>query len=359
MWENIEFLKYEVLGNELRCYLAALVWFVGGVVILKLLKSLIIRNLKTFIKKTKWKYDDFLLALFEKTVLPLLYLGSFYFAVNQLTLNPTVTKVIKAFSVIVLTIQAVRFILTVATLLLEESIFKKEADEAAARASKGIINIIKLVVWGIGVVFILDNLGFDVSAVVAGLGIGGIAVAFAARAILSDLFNYFVIFFDKPFEEGDFIVIDSYSGTIEHVGIKTTRLRSLPGEQIVIPNSDLTSSCIRNYKRMEQRRVVFSLAVEYETDRELLNDIPAVVEEAFKNMEDAEFNRAHLKTLGEFSLEYEIVYYVTHTDYTRFMDIQQEINLDIINSFREKNIRFAYPTQTVHTAGPAVPAVSE
>ena len=200
-------------------------------------------------------------------------------------------------------------------------------------------------VWGIGITFLLDNLGFKISTVVAGLGIGGIAVALAAQTILGDLFSYFIIFFDRPFEIGDFIIIDSYMGNIEHIGIKTTRIRSLGGELLIFSNSDLTNSRIRNYKKMEKRRVVFSLGVTYQTNSEQLKEIPGIIRTAIETLEGAGFDRAHFASYGDFSLNFEVVYYVMSGDYGKYMDLQQEINLVIKEEFEKRGIEFAYPTQ--------------
>ena len=208
--------------------------------------------------------------------------------------------------------------------------------------------VIKILVWGGVVIFILDNFGFKISAVIAGLGIGGVAVALAAQAILKDLFSYFSIIFDHPFKIGDFIIIEDYMGTIEHVGIKTTRIRSLGGEMLVFSNSDLTDSRVRNYKLMEKRRVVFKLGVVYETPTERLKEMPKIIENSIKNVKDAILDRAHFFSYGDFSLIFEIVYYVVGADYNKYMDIQQEINFAIKEEFERKGIEFAFPTQTLY-----------
>ena len=194
----------------------------------------------------------------------------------------------------------------------------------------------------------LDNLGFEVSTVIAGLGIGGIAIALAAQAILGDLFSYFVIFFDRPFEIGDFVILpNEFMGTIEYIGIKTTRIRSLSGEQIVVANTDLTNSRIRNYKRMERRRVVFKLGVIYQTTSKQLAEIATIVKTIIENQSDTTFDRGHFQSYGDFSLNFEFVYYVLSGDYNKYMDTQQAINLKIYEEFEKRGIEFAYPTQTL------------
>ena len=197
---------------------------------------------------------------------------------------------------------------------------------------------------------IFANLGYDVTTIIAGLGIGGIAIALAAQNILGDLFNYFVIFFDRPFEIGDFIVIDDKKGNVEHIGIKTTRLKSLSGEQLILSNSDLTKSRIHNFKRLDRRRIAFTLGVVYETSLDQLKEIPDIIKSVIASVKLTTLDRVHFLTYGEYSLKYEVVYFVETSDYNMYADIQQEINFKIFEKFKQKNIKFAYPSQTVFTA---------
>jgi small-conductance mechanosensitive channel len=204
-----------------------------------------------------------------------------------------------------------------------------------------------VIVWSLGVLYLLENLGFKISAVVTGLGIGGIAVALAAQAVLADLFSYFAILFDKPFEVGDFIVVDEYMGNVEHVGVKTTRLRSLRGEQLVFANTDLTKSRVRNYRRMETRRQEFRFRIRLDTPIRLAEQVPSVVAEIIRNTDGVKFDRAHLESFGDLSLKYVAVYIVMNSDFNRFMDIQQSINLKMMQEFERLGIQFATPAQTL------------
>jgi small-conductance mechanosensitive channel len=198
----------------------------------------------------------------------------------------------------------------------------------------------------------LDNIpGVEVDTLVASLGIGGVAAALAVQNILSDLFASLSIALDQPFEIGDFIVFGGDMGTIERIGIRSTRVRSLSGEQLVISNTDLLDSRIHNYKRMAERRVVFSFGVVYETPPELLARIPGIVEEIIAQQGQTRFDRAHLKEFGDFSLNFEAVYYVLAPEYGTYMDIQQAINLALHARFEREGIEFAYPTQLVYLDG--------
>jgi len=223
-----------------------------------------------------------------------------------------------------------------------------EKGSARERALKGFMSLIRIVVWGLATVFFLDNLGFRINSVIAGLGIGGIAIALAAQNVLGDLFAYFIIMFDRPFEIGDFIVVGDSMGVIDRFGVKTTRISSLGGEQIIISNKDLTDSRVRNYRRMERRRVVFRLGVTYQTPRDKLQEIPGIIAGIIRGIEETAFDRAHFFSYGDFSLVFEVVYYVTGSDYTRYMNIQEQINFRIHEEFEKRKIEFAYPTQTLY-----------
>ena len=225
---------------------------------------------------------------------------------------------------------------------------KLEVDAASVTTFGAVAFIGRILMWAIIVLVALANMGVDVTALVAGLGVGGIAVALAVQNVLGDLFASFSIVLDKPFVIGDFIIVGDHLGTVEHVGLKTTRIRSLSGEQLVFSNTDLLGSRIRNFKRMYERRVVFALGVVYQTPAKLLEKIPSMLRQIVESREQVRFDRAHFKDFGPHSLNFEIVYWVLTPDYTIYMDIQQEINLEIYRRFEQEGIDFAYPTQTLH-----------
>lgn len=222
-------------------------------------------------------------------------------------------------------------------------------EDAGAVAAMDIVSfLIRVAVWAIVFLLVLDNLGINITALVAGLGVGGIAVALAAQSIISDLFASLSIVLDRPFVLGDFLAIDDYYGNVEKVGLKTTRVRSLSGEQLVFSNNDLLNSRIRNYGQMVERRIVFSIGVVYQTPHEKLEQIPSIIEDVIVKQELARFDRAHFRQYGDYSLNFEIVYYVESSDYKLYMDIQQAVNLEIFRRFAEAGIEFAYPTQTLY-----------
>jgi small-conductance mechanosensitive channel len=342
-----EIFNYSIFGNTIFKYLIALGTFIGGMAIVFIFKKFILSRLKRLAYSTDTSIDDLLVKAIEKSLIPVFYFGIFYLSLHILILSTDFEYGLSIVTIILITVFIVRTIISAINYGLQSYLKKSDDSEQRAKQLKGIRGLVNLVVWAIAVVFLLDNLGVKISAVVAGLGIGGIAVALAAQAVLGDLFSYFVIFFDKPFKIGDFIIVGDKVGVVEYTGIKTTRIRALSGEQIVFSNTDLTNSRVHNYKKMERRRVVFKLGVVYQTPSRKLKMIPKIVKDIIEKEEDAFFDRGHFASYGDFSLNFEFVYYVTGADYNKYMDIQQSINLTIFEAFEKEGIEFAYPSQTL------------
>jgi small-conductance mechanosensitive channel len=348
MDELQKILQYKWFGNTLQNYLIALAVFVGGILFIRMVRKATVRYLRKWAEKTQGSLDDFLVSVLENNLLPILNLGFLYLAMRYLNLSEKVDHILDVLYGIVITWFAVRIILRLIRHSLEGYANKQPDPEAKKRELRGLSAIIKLLIWSLALIFLLSNLGYNVTGIVAGLGIGGIAIALAAQAILGDLFSYFVILFDKPFEVGDFITVDDKKGTIEKIGLKTTRVRSLTGEIIVMGNTNLTSARVHNYKQLERRRVAFILAVIYQTPPEKLEQIPAMVQKIIKGREHITFDRAHLVAFATSSLNYEVVYFVENADLLIHMDQQHSIYLDILKKFAAEGIEFAYPTQTMH-----------
>ncbi len=336
------------LGNRIADYLIAVFLFLAGSGAINLFRRLLLKRLKKWAEKTATTLDDFLVELIQRIVLPLAYFGILYLSINTLNLHPLLKKGVDIIGMAILTIFTARLGTALISYGFDVYRTKRGKDSSSERSLNGILRVAKILIWGLAIVFFLDNLGFKISAVIAGLGIGGVAVALAAQAVLGDLFSYFAIMFDRPFEVGDFIILDDYLGTIEQIGIKTTRVRSLGGEQLVFSNTDLTNSRLRNYKRMGKRRVVFKLGVTYQTPLDKLKVMPGIIEKAVKDVKDTTFDRAHFFSYADFSLVFEVVYYVLSRDYNKYMDIQQEINFAIKEAFEKRDLEFAYPTQTLY-----------
>ena len=306
---------------------------------------------KTVIKKEQEKKStlfQFLDNAIDKTIIPIIYILVFYIALNNLDLPAKVNKYIQILVVIAATFFGLKFFVNLISFFIEIYFINKENDISKIKNLQGVLIVFKVLIWGLGFILILDNLGYKVSTVLAGLGIGGIAVALAAQTIFKDLFSYFIIVFDKPFAVGDFIIVGDLMGTVETIGLKTTRIRSISGEELIFSNSDLTDSRVKNFKRMYNRRVVFSIGVTYDTSLENLKKIPGIIKNIIESIKDTKFDRAHFFKYGDSALIYEVVYFVMGSDYNKYMDIQQEINLKIKEEFDKLKIEFAFPTQTVY-----------
>lgn len=345
-----DFFQKVYLHNRVIEYITALAIFLIGILIITVLQKFLLKILRSFARKRSTAIDNRFVDAFQKKIQPvinLLYFGSFYLGFNQLTIPASLENIINIFFIALLIFFAVRFILSIFSYFLENYWIKKEKNTTRITAIRGIETLLKIIIWSIAVVILLDNLGVQVSALVAGLGIGGIAVALAAQNVLGDFFSYFIIFFDRPFEIGDFLIVDDFSGTIENIGIKTTRIRSLSGEQLIFPNTHMVNSRLRNYKRMYRRRISFKFGVIYQTTAEQLKEIPAIVSEIINGISQATLDRVHFTAFGNFSLDFEVVYYVNSRDYNQYMDTQHEINIKLKEEFEKRGIEFAYPTQTL------------
>jgi small-conductance mechanosensitive channel len=250
--------------------------------------------------------------------------------------------------IIVVMLQVAMWGNRIVTVAIQRAFERQRQSNPAVATHISVIGFVShTLLWTFVLLMALENLGFNVTALVASLGIGGVAIALAAQNILGDVFASIAIALDKPFVIGDFIVVDQVMGNVEYVGLKTTRIRSLGGEQIVIANADLLKSRIRNYRRMRERRIEFDFGVTYATPPEKIERIPQMVKQAVAAQSKTRFDRAHFKNYGESALQFEVVYYVTDPDYNAYMNIQQAINVALLRKFRDQDIEFAYPTRTL------------
>ncbi len=334
-------------GNTLQAYLMASAIVVVGLLALRVFRTFILNRLRAWASRTETELDDLAVNGIEKFILPILNLGLIYIAISTLSLSEKASRVVGAAVAAVLTFFAIRVVTSTLGLLLKSHVSRQENGDIKLKQLRGITAVINILVWVLGLVLLFDNLGYNVTAIITGLGIGGIAVALAAQNILGDLFNYFVIFFDRPFEIGDYIVVDDKRGTVEYIGLKSTRLKSLTGEQLVISNSNLTSSRVHNFKRMDERRLLFTLGIVYETPLEKVKEIAPLLRKIIEEQPKARFDRAHFAAFGSYSLNFEVVCFVSTADYNEYMDVQQAINYRVLEEFEKRGIAFAYPTQTV------------
>jgi small-conductance mechanosensitive channel len=303
--------------------------------------------LRSIAIKTPGRLDDLLVDLLQKTRFLFIFIVSLYAAALILILPERAESVLKGIFIVAVLFQAGYWGNAFIEFWIRRSVKRRMADDAAAATTMSALGFVaKMVIWAIIILVALDYYT-DVTAIIAGLGIGGIAIALAVQNILSDLFASVSIIVDKPFVIGDFIIVGEQMGNVEKIGLKTTRVRSLTGEQIIFSNSDLLSSRVRNYRRMYERRIAFSVGVTYQSTPDQLEAIPALIEEIVSSQPNVRFDRSHFKSFGDFALEIETVYYVLVSDYAVYMTIQQAINLAMMRAFAERGIEFAYPTQTL------------
>ncbi len=229
-----------------------------------------------------------------------------------------------------------------------EKYLKRQGEKGSRAMVRNLGKLGKIVLWTFVFLAVLSTAGIDITALIAGLGIGGVAIAFALQNILSDLFSSFSIWMDKPFMEGDFIIIGDTMGTVKKIGIKSTRLESLHGEEIIVSNRELTSVRVHNYRKMEHRRANFELGLTYDTSAEKLEKAISIIKQIIEKEEMTDFDRAHFHEFGDFALKLAVVYYVKSSDYVVFMDVHQNILLSVKRAFEKEGIQIAFPTQTIH-----------
>ena len=345
----MEFLEKVYLGNTLQNWLVALCIMVVAFAVLKIIHRVAISRLSKLAATTYTQIDDLLVSMLKQTKFLILLVASAYMASYALTLKPSIMALWQKAVVLILILQGGLWASAGISFALGRTLQKRMDQDASSATTISLLGFVaRLILWVIVLLLILDNLGVNITGLIAGLGIGGIAVALAVQNILGDLLASLSIVLDKPFVIGDTIVVDKLTGTIEHIGLKTTRLRSIDGEELIFSNNDLLKSRIHNYKRMQERRVVFNLGITYQTPLEKLTSVNEMVRTIIEAQPQVRFDRVHFKEYGDSSLNYEVDYFVTNPDYKMYMDVQQAINLDIFRRFREEGIEFAYPTRTVY-----------
>lgn len=343
--------------NPLYDWAMAGLIIVGVLCVLALLRYVISRVVAALAKRTATDLDDHAAKLIAGTKLWLLFPLALYAGASALELPAKLEHAVNLLVVVAIIFQIVLWVNGFIGLWVERQVEKRRGVDGEGVTALTLLGFAaRVVVWALMLLLILDQLGFDITALVAGLGIGGVAIALAVQNILGDLFASLSIVLDKPFVVGDFIIVDDLLGTVEYIGLKTTRVRSLSGELIIFSNNDLLKSRIRNFKIMRERRAVFSVQVTYDTPLAKLDAIPGILRAAVENRQQTRFDRAHFKGFSDSALDFEVVYYVTRPDYNVYMDAQQAINLEIVRRFREEGIEFAFPTRTLYVQGAGTPA---
>jgi small-conductance mechanosensitive channel len=354
------FLNSTYLGNTVAAWLAAALTTALTLLLLRLARRLVMRRFAAAAAQTANRLDDLVTLLVARTQPLVLVVLAVYAGSRPLSMPAGVATILERTAMVALLVQIAIWASYAITFVITRAMEPRLKDDAAGATTIRFLGFLgRLSVWVVIFLAVLDNLGYNITTLVTGLGIGGVAVALAVQNILGDLFASLSIMLDKPFVIGDFIVVDGLAGTVEHIGLKTTRVRALSGEQLVFSNADLLGSRIHNYKRMQQRRVVFSFCVTYGTPPDKIAAIPDMVREIIEAREHTRFDRAHFYRFGESALDFEVVYYVLTADYNLYMDIQQAINVDLLRRFAAEGIDFAFPTRMLYVSQAAAVAAGE
>lgn len=344
------FLSQSVLGNNLENWLNSMGFTMGVVLLVYLLKLILTRRFFRLDQESETNIYGLAAALVKRVSGITVALLAAYLGSLSLVLPGTVGMWLFAITIIAVIYQIViwgNVLITYGIKRYQANLPNPNGERITTMRAIGFVGRLTLIF--VATLVALDNIpGVKITTLIASLGIGGIAVAMAVQNILADLLASLSIVFDKPFVIGDFIVVDPHMGTVEYIGLKTTRLRSLSGEELVFANSDLLNSRIRNYKRMAERRVVFHIGVRYETDYEQLRKIPQIIRAIIQAQNGVRFDRSHFQGYGESALTFETVYYILDADYNVYMDIQQAVNFEIFRQFKGEAIAFAYPTRTLY-----------
>ncbi len=349
MFDFNKWLAYDLWGNTVKNYLIALAVIIGLIIAFRIFKSVILVRIKKWAKKTKTDIDDELVTMVEKIPGFAYFYIALYASLYFIKVNSTLENIATAFLIILIFYWATQAASNLIEFILNKYA-KKEKGSPKTNAYFAINMVAKIVLWSTGLLLVLSNLGVNISALVASLGIGGIAIALAIQNILGDLFSSFSIYFDKPFEIGDFIIVGDHMGTVKRIGLKTTRVQALQGEEIVISNSELTSTRVRNYKKMKKRRILFEIHITYDTPLEKVKKVPDMIKKLVDEIELCDHDRTHFREFGESALIFEVVYFINSADYNEYMDTRQQINLGIKKAFEKEGIEMAFPTRTVHMA---------
>jgi len=343
-WQN--FLAQEWWGNSVLLIGFALAVFLVLSFSFRFILPSLLTRLAALAKRTSLKSDDFLVAQLEHIPHSALQLLSLFVGLSFLHLPSFGEMLVQAVILVIIISLGIEFARKIieSVLILHVSGLRTPSGSLPA-----VLRItLALVLWGVGILLILSNLGVNVVSLLAGLGIGGIAIALALQNILGDMFSSFALYLDKPFREGDFIVVGQHMGVVKNVGLKTTRIQALQGEEIVISNQELTSTRIQNFKKMDQRRVQLKFGVTYDATPVQLRGVVDTVRSIIESHDNVKFDRAHFSAFGDSSLDFEVIYFVLSGDYVAYMDVQQEINLALYERLLKDGISFAFPTRTVH-----------
>ncbi len=351
------FLNWKIAGIEAASLLVAVAVATIVFVALLSMRRLLNRYLGGWAVRTNIAFVDLIAELIAATRTFVLLVVAVYAGLLVLPLSARWLVILGALTTIVVLLQIGLWGNRVVGYSIRHLVERHAQEDGGLANAAGALSFLsRVALWSLVALLVLSSLKINITALVAGLGVGGVAVALALQNILGDLFASLSILIDKPFAVGHFIVVDDLSGTVEHVGVKSTRVRSLSGEEIVLSNGDLLKCRIHNYKKLLERRILFGFGVTYDTPHEKLAALPAAMRKIIEGIPKTRFDRAHFKDFGDSALNFEVVYFVLDPDYNIYMDIQQQINLEMVRHFAEAAIEFAFPTRTLYLMSPAPPS---
>lgn len=308
------------------------------------------RYVSAWVKKTETKLDDNIVSAIRVITIIMIIIFGVRYALSPLSFiqpyNDTISDIF-----LVLEIMLCAFAITRVSNIVADWYANKTALSNGQNSPHLLFilkKVIQIIVFTFAILIVLYAFQVDLTGALVGLGVGSVVIAFALQSTLSDFFSAFSIYFDRPFEVGDFVVIGEYSGFVTNIGLKSTRIKLLQGEELIVPNKEISATKVRNFKKLEKRRVTFNIGVTYDTKVEKLKKIPFLIKEIFDGLERAELSRVHFFEYGEYSLKFQIVYFVNSSDYTEYLDIQQYVNLGIKEAFEREGIEFAYPTSNIY-----------
>lgn len=338
-------------GNSGLDYLKALLLFVVIFSALRILRNYGLARLQSLAEKTKMKFDDILITSIKRIKLLSYFIISLYLSLQLLSLARALNLIVKVLFLVIVIYESIRIIEKIVGYFIFLSLQKNSKvsqDNEQIRATVRTFNLfVGIILWTFGVLLILSNLNVNVTSLLAGLGIGGIAVALALQSILADVFSSFSILVDKPFQVGDFIIIGDDKGIVQKIGIKTTRIKSLDGQMLIISNQELTTARVQNFDKVKERRSLLKLRISFDTAREKLDLIPKLTEEIISRHNYAKFNYCRLLDLSNYSLDYELSFYITEPNYEQFLIYSEKIKLDVLDRIKQEEIKLAYPTTKV------------
>ena len=346
----MSFLEITFFHNTVLTYLIFAGALLCSLIVIRVATQKAMRWLGEWAERKKTPAAEMLVRSMRHALVPAFYLAAVLLCLKIIMVSPDVQNIIQIVVRILIAYISALLLARLATFFMTQYWQLRRKGNDNKSAVMWIIGFVKVLIWSLVGILLLQNLGVKIDALIAGLGISSLAVAFAAQVVLEDVFCFFSILLDRPLEIGDFIQAGDHSGTVEHIGVKTTRLRTLEGEQLIMSNKDITSSRIQNFKTLQNRRVLFHLSVTYDTTAQTLREIPGLIRQIIEDTPDARFGRAHFSAFSDSSLDFEIVYTVLSNDYDRFMDVRQSVFLQIKETFDHRKISFAFPTRTVQIA---------